>query len=213
MVIVEVCQGPNCRGGGASLLEIEELVQEKQSHDKNVELFLVEGGCRDYCSVGPNVHIRHEKHGYIESANHVIDPSKCEEVVQKAKDLEARIGSDEKMTPVQAGQPISSNSLEGSHQSMMARRAARIRWETLRNISRKLSKCNKDVNNDPDILGDHERCKRKIKLLTEEILNALDKSFDAEISAAKGSTERDRAARRRERLGRNIITRLEICFE
>jgi hypothetical protein len=54
-ITIEVCLGPECShsGGGAAFLEIEELVSGK---DHSVDL--VAGGCRDFCTVGPNVHVK-----------------------------------------------------------------------------------------------------------------------------------------------------------
>jgi hypothetical protein len=210
MLIVEVCQGPDCTGlgGGAALLEIEELIQEKQNGERR-SLCLVEGGCRDFCTVGPNVHIRHRKHGSIESFNHVSDSSKCDLAVQNAVVLEASVGKSDKQTITIGvmgvmGLPKSSKS-PGSHQSMMARRAGRMRWESLRNISRTLAKCKKDINNESNILDDSEKCQRKMNSLKEGMLKALSSSSGAELS--------DRAERRRERLSKNISIRLEKCFE
>ena len=56
---IEVCQGPDCKGlgGGIAILEIEELVQEHKYHNTEGNIRVVSGGCRDFCSVGPNVHV------------------------------------------------------------------------------------------------------------------------------------------------------------
>ena len=275
MLIVEVCQGPDCTGlgGGAALLEIEELIQETQYQQKqiittiggegersdrngisrdegatphtvskptNVSLCVKEGGCRDLCTVGPNARLLHKKHGSIESFHHINDASKCNLVIQKALLLAANIsgsGSNCSITEpsTSSGVKIRSNQ---SHQSMMARRAERMRWEALRNISRKLAKCKKDITNKNDDKNnhnldvsytvsarnlekvDHNRgtlssshqkinsCKRSI--LEEDLVS----SSKAELSAAKGSQlENDRVIRRQERLCSNVIKRLETCFQ
>lgn len=56
---IEVCLGPDCSGsgGGATLLEIEELVSCHHEILTNTPK-VVPGGCRDFCTMGPNVHIR-----------------------------------------------------------------------------------------------------------------------------------------------------------
>ena len=61
-VTIEVCMGPDCSGGGggAALLEIESLVMdggEKAGNGSKGNIRVVGGGCRDYCTMGPNVHL------------------------------------------------------------------------------------------------------------------------------------------------------------
>ena len=75
----------------------------------------------------------------------------------------------------------------------------------MRDISRTLAKCKKDINNESNILDDSEKCQRKMNSLKEGMLKALSSSSGAELS--------DRAERRRERLSKNISIRLEKCFE
>lgn len=207
MLIVEVCQGPDCSGGGAALLEIEELIQEEQSR-KDIKLCLVEGGCRDFCTVGPNVHIRHKHRGSLESFHDVNDGSKCSLVVESAIRWDRMESS---CMPQVASQPSSAQT--GSRQSIMARRAKRMRWEALKDISRRLTKCKKDIDNNPDLLDDQDKCQRKFMSFKDELSHALDQPSNAEISAAYDQMERDRARRRRERLNRNICGRLEVNFQ
>lgn len=62
-VTVEVCLGPDCSGGGggAALLEIESLVMgggKQAGTGSKSNIRVVGGGCRDYCTMGPNVHIQ-----------------------------------------------------------------------------------------------------------------------------------------------------------
>ena len=71
---IEVCLGPDCSGGGggAALLEIEDLVscREKVNHTTSTrsatydinkkKVVVVPGGCRDFCTMGPNVHVRND---------------------------------------------------------------------------------------------------------------------------------------------------------
>ena len=212
MIIVEVCQGPDCSGGGTALLEIEELIQEEQSRRDDVNMCLVEGGCRDLCTVGPNVHIRHKRRGSLESFHGVSDGSKCYLVVESAVRWDDWIGSTTCVVPQTAESP-STSAQTASRQSIMARRATRMRWDALKGISRRLSKCKKDIDNNPDLLDDKERCERKQMSFMDKSSHALDQPSNAEISAASDQSERDRAKRRRDRLMRNITKRLEVCFE
>ena len=205
-VTVEVCQGNDCSGGGTALLEMEELIQEEQDL-KGLQLCLVEGGCRDLCSVGPNVHIRQKHRGSLESLHNVSNGAKCKLVVESA--IRWTVINTSKVDE----EPRSSNIPVGSRQSIMARRADRIRWETLKVISRRLAKCRKDIDNNPDLLENVNKCERKIGSISSEFFNALDQPLNAEISAATTDIERDRANRRRVRLNRNIGNRLRMCFE
>eukprot|EP00640_Fibrocapsa_japonica_P006565 CAMPEP_0113940788 /NCGR_PEP_ID=MMETSP1339-20121228/6854_1 /TAXON_ID=94617 /ORGANISM="Fibrocapsa japonica" /LENGTH=185 /DNA_ID=CAMNT_0000944741 /DNA_START=194 /DNA_END=751 /DNA_ORIENTATION=+ /assembly_acc=CAM_ASM_000762 len=111
------------------------------------------------------------------------------------------------------GATTSPKSPVGSYQSMMARRAGRMRWEVLRNVSRTLAKCKKDAKNQSYLSIDLEKRQRKIILLEKEMLKAVSSSSEAELSAAKSRTEHDRAERRRERLTRNIRVKLQKCVE
>jgi len=60
--IIEVCLGSDCAvaGGGAALLEIEDLVRQqpnKESNNNDASIIVQAGGCRDKCTEGPNVRI------------------------------------------------------------------------------------------------------------------------------------------------------------
>ena len=62
---IQVCLGPDCSGagGGAALLEIEDLVAKWCPAGAAAEgaaraLRVVDGGCRDHCTMGPNVYVR-----------------------------------------------------------------------------------------------------------------------------------------------------------
>ena len=93
---IEVCLGPDCSGsgGGAALLEIEELVSQsamktnstskKQSATalgKEKAIFVVPGGCRDFCTMGPNVHVRNTALGIDSHHTRVNCPETCRSVV------------------------------------------------------------------------------------------------------------------------------------
>ena len=77
---VEVCLGPDCSssGGGAALLEIEDLLDGWQR--KNICPRVAVGGCRDHCTIGPNVYIRGQ--GIADSHHPSVDgPDACRRVV------------------------------------------------------------------------------------------------------------------------------------
>jgi hypothetical protein len=139
--IIEICQGPDCAGlgGGAALLEIEELVCEHDNNNNNGanKPVLVVGACRDFCTVGPNVHIRRKRstmHGqqfvhHEHSLNHVDNPSRCADVVDSLTKVGDRCG----------GAAHTSTARKESHSlvaRMAQRRSERLRWEALRQVSR-----------------------------------------------------------------------------
>lgn len=83
-VTIEVCLGPDCSGGGggAALLEIEALVMGSSGG-----ICVVGGGCRDYCTMGPNVHIHADFITAEESHFTKVNcPAECRRVVRKATD-------------------------------------------------------------------------------------------------------------------------------
>ena len=91
-VTIEVCLGPDCSGGGggAALLEIEALVMGSSGGEASTlssGICVVGGGCRDYCTMGPNVHI-HTDFVTAEDSHFtkVNCPAECRRVVRKATD-------------------------------------------------------------------------------------------------------------------------------
>ena len=87
-VTIEVCLGPDCSGGGggAALLEIESLVMGS-SGGRSANICIVGGGCRDYCTMGPNVHIQADYITAEESHFTKVNcPAECRRVVRKATD-------------------------------------------------------------------------------------------------------------------------------
>jgi len=94
LTTIEVCLGPDCSGsgGGAALLEIEELVSrrttlsnspnEKHANiDKEKSVAVIPGGCRDFCTMGPNVHVRNILGGNDARHSKVSDPEACRTIV------------------------------------------------------------------------------------------------------------------------------------
>mmetsp|Transcript_1151 Transcript_1151/g.2391 ORF Transcript_1151/g.2391 Transcript_1151/m.2391 type:complete len:205 (-) Transcript_1151:6-620(-) len=82
-ITIEVCLGPDCAvaGGGAALLEIEDLIRFSASSEK--EINIVSGGCRDHCSEGPNVRLLSSVKGICDSEfSRVNCPDACRRIVR-----------------------------------------------------------------------------------------------------------------------------------
>ena len=81
-VRVEVCLGPDCQGG-ATLLEIEELVSSAGTKSPRPrihrEVTVCSTGCRDFCTVGPNVYVKSDLAD--EHFTRVDGPRACRKVV------------------------------------------------------------------------------------------------------------------------------------
>lgn len=108
---IEVCNGPDCSvsGGRAALLEIEELAGESRGR-----FHVVAGGCRNFCTLGPNVHCGDVHFERIRGTDD------CERI---AKEL--GIIQDEGTNC----QVVSRVGL------MLTKKADRLRWQFLRNIT------------------------------------------------------------------------------
>ena len=174
---IEVCQGPDCTGlgGGIAILEIEELVREYEYNigdrcTDSSRIRVVAGGCRDFCSVGPNAHIlvrdKKKQRGkpstsMLESFQAVSDAPTCDSVVRAAIAYAASASSSKRGSdsPDDPGANAGENTRIGSqpspmnhhhhhhhhHRSMMARRAERMRWEALKDVSRTIAKSKRSV--------------------------------------------------------------------
>lgn len=70
---IEVCLGPDCSGsgGGAALLEIEELLSATFRKKCVGSKIVLPGGCRDYCTMGPNIYVRQTVHCWIKYYNYL----------------------------------------------------------------------------------------------------------------------------------------------
>jgi len=187
-ISVEVCQGPDCAGlgGGAAILEIEEIVQEavhvyeRHAHRpqqalRNVRRIppqVIVGGCRNFCTVGPNVHLLDAiEGGTLESFHQVNSPSSCAIVSQRAI-LAAGMDS----TSSNNGNDDAGGNTNAT-QSMMLRRSERLRWEALRTISRTITKLKKDDMNGV------EQTQAKLDRLGESCAKQLSSASRAEVSA------------------------------
>ena len=142
IIIIEACQGPDCfgSGGGAVLLELEDLVQEY--HDETTSgsddgqcFRVVAGGCRNFCSMGPNVHVSGGRH--FESVKEI---EACRKVANDI-DLLCRIipSKDDDSSSTTTSSVIS---------KMLWKRAHRLRWQALRDLAR--FKKNKAAN--PEVM-------------------------------------------------------------
>lgn len=107
---IEVCIGPDCSvsGGPAALWEIEELSLESQCRYR-----VVPGGCRELCTLGPNVHFDGLHFGKVKS------PEDCEELAKKIG-----IKDDDSHDKVTSRVGV-----------MFTKKANRARWQMLRNVT------------------------------------------------------------------------------
>ena len=198
---IEVCQGPDCTGlgGGVAVLEIEELVREHIYQKGGDNLRVIAGGCRDFCSVGPNVHI-HQKSGrkktiLLESFQNVRDASSCDRVVSHAT---AQSSSDHPTDE----DATNRNPPASSVGSMMARRAERIRWEALKDVSRTIAKSKKTAADGGDTV-----MKRKLRVWKETCTDRIER-----LATANQLSQREK--RRMDTLVQIASDRLDrICLQ
>ncbi len=198
---IEVCQGPDCTGlgGGVAVLEIEELVQEHNYHNGDGNIRVIAGGCRDFCSVGPNIHIR-KKRGrkkiiLLESFQNIRDASSCDRVVSHAI---AQSYSDHPADE----DAINKNPPASSVGSMMARRAERTRWEALKDVSRTIAKSKKTAAD-----GGDDGMERKLRMWKETCKDRIKR-----LAAANQQSQREK--RRMDRLVQIASDRLDrICLQ
>ena len=125
---LEVCQGPDCFGcgGGAVLLELEELCQE----ERRCAVEVVRGACRNFCSMGPNVHYYHFDTStcrHDDSFSQVKSIAHCRQVMER---VVAAAEEDEEETTKQLAQPLSTVT------RVMTQQAERERWNFLRNVAK-----------------------------------------------------------------------------
>jgi len=161
--IIEICIGNDCSssGGGAALLEIEELVMESSagsslsSSSLQSQYQIVSGGCRNKCSLGPNVHHNHNVSTHYSKVN---SAEECENVVRSIMGLE-----------LQYNDGITTNNEDSSARysnvaaRMMMKKASKTRWKFLRKYA------------------DAKRKKKLTKTFNEE----LQTLHRAELAAAK----------------------------
>ena len=114
-------------GGGAALLEIEELLSYRaksctgnnsdDANNKNVKVVI--GGCRDRCTMGPNVHIRN--HANDTHHSKVNNPKKCRDIVTSIYKKDTVSGGTH---------TTSSHTTTDSVTSLLRRREDSARWQS-----------------------------------------------------------------------------------
>lgn len=128
VITIEVCLGPDCSGsgGGAALLEIEELVSPSPCYQAKMKggdatdetkkvVRVVPGGCRDFCTVGPNVYVKNNVGGNDEGHYSKVDcPEACRAITSSI---------DEKEESADTGLAA-----EASTSAILRRRQDGIRW-------------------------------------------------------------------------------------
>lgn len=122
---IEVCLGPDCigQGSGATFLEIEDLISGRRSSragrcNENQDIAsVVPGGCRDFCTMGPNVMVRRGPDGETQQHSRVNDPEACRSIVASVYGEQSGGSATPPLTPTAA---------------LMKRREDGIRWRSLR---------------------------------------------------------------------------------
>jgi len=159
---IEVCQGPDCTGlgGGAAILEIEELVQEHNCEQSSTQLVtVVEGACRNKCTVGPNVRIHVQQSSkqrvVMESLSAVKDALSCSDIVTRT--IAYLPDSTTTSTTTSTNTTVTS-----SIQQMLARKAERTRWEALRDVARFIATAKRKKSNNNNLHKLQESCHNRI---------------------------------------------------
>jgi len=174
---LEVCQGPDCfgGGGGAAILEMEELLQE---YEANCKVELVRGGCRNFCTMGPNVHYSSSEmpQQHFTKVQTVED---CSAIIHQ---LVVSVGAEDDVKATTAREPIAIR--------MMRKKAERQRWEFLRQVARVKRKQHDKKKND---IHDNPNSNAALRTQLEQVMTR-------EMSAAKEDPNLvERAQRRNER--------------
>ena len=136
---VEVCLGPDCSGvgGGAALLEIEDLVSCREKvntttstrsstcddNNNSQKVVAVPGGCRDFCTMGPNVHVRNNVEKNIHYSR-VNNPMKCRDIISSI------YGEEEEEEEEESSSVQIHVTKDSSVESLMRRREDSIRWQS-----------------------------------------------------------------------------------
>lgn len=155
-------------------MELEELAQEyKHMHmgNDNDDIEIVRGGCRNFCSMGPNVHFNQPQQHFTK----VKDIQECGSVF-----LEATLDTSDCDETTKPPTTVSMAT------KMLLRRAEQQRWQCLRQMAR--LKASRKV-----LSQDHvERVKTQLEACLELERRAVLKNSNAELQS--------RDARRGERL-------------
>lgn len=214
---IEVCQGPDCTGlgGGIAILEIEELVREYK-HESNGNgcvggnrIRVVAGGCRDFCSVGPNAHVLEKKRkpekssiSMLESFQNVSDASSCDRVVSTTI---AYASASSKSSSDNSDDPSVNNETTNTSMSlsMMTRRAERKRWEALKDVSRTIAKAKRMVATSDNGI------ERKLRIWKETSQDRIDRA----TTTARTSQRDQRRAKRLIEITSEKLERICLKFD
>ena len=195
-------------------MEIEELVREHRNSQTGQETIrVVVGGCRDFCSVGPNVHIHARKRNQngskrktnvlLESFQGVNDASSCSRVLESI--IAHKTPSN---GPTISTQSESSSTID-RHRSMMARKAERQRWEALKDVSRTIAKCQKTLSSNLE----NNTLERKQKVWKESCKDRLERCT-LSMGKSQGGAQHVRERRRVQNLVEIASETLDrICLQ
>ena len=152
------------------MLELEELVQEATG---NIEI--QKGGCRNYCSMGPNVHC-------FVSGKHftkVKGPAECQDVIQKVLGKTSDDDDASEAVAVAVAVVVVPNDITTR---VLLKRADRERWQCLRAMAR----------------GKQQKQHSSLLLLQQQLADVAKTEMAA---TAKSLPLQKRAQRRQHRLG------------
>ena len=163
VVGIEVCQGPDCygAGGGATLLEMEELCQEyrwyddhnnndnddnnQEHHHAVIKPVIRRGGCRNHCSMGPNVYIRGNHFTKIKTSQdcvHLMDQNFAAAASHKntddqhvTSDYNNNNNNNNNNNSVVTASPVPSCGVNGMVLRRKRQYLERKKWNFLRNLS------------------------------------------------------------------------------
>ena len=200
MTKIEVCQGNDCygSGGGAVLLELEELVSEYeyQQHqqqrpsnpDTKPEFSVLRGGCRNFCSMGPNVHVHVHQPSCTASASS-SSSHHHEHFSQTAGIAECHTLSE--TVGLLPNEPTKTKS-GGALQNMLLKRAHRLRWELLRDIARFREKKRKEKRT---TTANHSK---------ERLSEQLEEAYRAAMSSALSTSSNEKDGQAKDRMERRF---------
>lgn len=133
MIMIEVCQGPDCTGlgGGAALLEMEDLIlNQTDGQIQNCQYQVVPGGCRNLCSMGPNVHL-HALHIHFTKVN---NPAACRNIMNSILGIAPTTDSNNTTTIATTITPPPTTAIT----TLITRRTDRLHWQAQRARARQL---------------------------------------------------------------------------
>ena len=209
---IEVCQGPDCfgSGGGAAILELEDLANHYSyiatgssvsvTTTTSSSLNVIAGGCRNFCTMGPNVHLYDGQGNHQHHFTKIQSTQACYTVMdhivaehhQKRHDSRGNCATaeiDDNGRKITRDVKSSLEHPNKNNDGIMMQRAAKKRWAFLRKVAR--AKAMHQSNNS----------QRKLKRNIADLLDELEGVIAAEVNAARGNVDVvERAARRKQHL-------------